>query len=141
MAATTLADLIAEFGANRLIDVPPDAVAAILSETVQVETPTTAPGSEGSVGQIRIKETPQGDIVLATSRKIPNIRLNLRKALVDGIPKTASIWSALDHPFVIPFLVLSFLGFLQDLKTITISESDAKVAMEVFRLSQGRRTV
>jgi hypothetical protein len=95
--------------------------------------------------QIQIELGPEGDISLATTKKLPNLRFRIKDLLLEGMPQTvvagSGMLEALDKPVLLPFLALNFLRFVQDLSTLELNPLDAKVLLELYRFRYKERTI
>jgi hypothetical protein len=114
-------DVIVPFDATQF-----DVIMPFIEELAMEEN--TTPESEAR--EIKIKLGSEGDITLATSTKLSNLRFRWKDALPEGSAKMASIAGAvLSHPALVAFLCLGFLKFVRQFATLQIKEIDAKVLM------------
>jgi hypothetical protein len=95
--------------------------------------------------QIELVTNFEGHAKYATTRKVGNIRLNLRNAVLDEIPdlieKVSTVVAASVIPILIPIACLQMLRYFRNLATIQLTETDAVVLKELFTLAGVDRTV
>ena len=76
-----------------------------------------------------------GDITVATSLKLPNVKLRLGDFLFACASAVAGASSAFDDPVKLALVVLGFLRSVLKLSEVEIRREDAEVLLSIYRLT------
>ena len=86
------------------------------------------------VEQIKAQLNSQGDITVATSQKVQNLKFKLADFLLEAGGSGLSVAGSLLNPLVLAFTGIKFLWELQKLMTLTIEQKDAEVLLALYGL-------
>lgn len=104
-----------------------------------IET-TTVHGS-GKDEAVRIKRGPDGDIILRTSLKLPNLRFRLKDLLFEAALAGSAIFTSQGWSFAQVMVALGFLREVRRLSKIEISHEQAVLLIAIFKLTKLRKQV
>jgi hypothetical protein len=85
---------------------------------------------------VRIQRDRDGNIIVATTRKLPNLRFNLGDLLLEAAGGGLMAAGAMGHPFPLVVAGLRFLRAVRKLSTLDIRQQDAEMLIAIFRLTQ-----
>lgn len=134
-----------------------DAVRTIVSRLELSEGPSVAEASAFLCGYLEELPTPQeryqpetheavkvlldsaGDVTVATSLKLPNIKLKLGDFLFACATAVTAASSAFDEPAKLVLVVLGFLRSVRKLSEVELRREDAEVLLSIYRLTCDER--
>ncbi len=90
---------------------------------------------------VGIKRDTAGNVVVATTRKLPNLRFNLGELLLEVTGTVVLAAGSIDKPLKLALTGIRFLRTLGKLSTVEIGKGDAEVLIAVFRLAQEETVV
>jgi hypothetical protein len=118
---------------------------AVFEKFLPTDSGNTQATRESEYRHIRVVTNFEGHAVFATTRKVGNIRFNLKSAILDDVPgliqTVGSIVAGSVIPLMIPIACLQTLRYLRNLSTIKLTETDALVLKRLFELGGEDRTV
>jgi len=85
---------------------------------------------------VRIQRDVGGNVVLATTVKVPNLRFRLGDLLLEAGGTGAAIAGLLDHPLRLVLAGIRFLRAVRQLATLEIRDKDAELLIAIFQLAQ-----
>lgn len=96
-----------------------------------------------SAERVKVTRNNEGDVIVATSLKIPNLRFNLWKLLYSVTEKGIAIIDAKGEPFRTAFFIIAFLKDVFELSSTPITNQDATilVGIHVLNKTNSRRPV
>ncbi|HEX8221172.1 MAG TPA: hypothetical protein VF914_18420 [Chloroflexia bacterium] len=104
---------------------------------IEIEAPPTVLEDQpGTVKQINILLSQEGDVTVATSRKIPNLKFHLGEFLLEAVGNVVSLPNLLDNPAKLALAAIKFLGKVYGLAKVDIEAADAKVLIAIYLLKQ-----
>ena len=83
---------------------------------------------------VKITRTKEGEIIVATSLKIPNLHFRVGELIYSLVDKGIKIVSANGEPFRISFFVIGFLRDVFELSNHPLTTQDAKVLVGIYIL-------
>ncbi len=90
---------------------------------------------------IGIQRDKAGNVVVATSLKLPNLRFRLGELLLEATGSGVAIAGSFDKPIKLVLTAIRFLRSLHKLATLDIGKADAEMLIAIFRLTQEEGTV
>lgn len=125
-----------------------EAVAALIAEENgealllnYVEDVETIELADSALEAVRIQRDVQGNVVLATTRKLPNLRFRLGDLLLETVGTGMSVAGSLDQPLKLVLTGIGFLRSVRKMATLDIKKEDAEVLIALFRLTQEEAVV
>ena len=91
-----------------------------------------------TIKQIQIALSEEGNVTIATSMKIPNIKFRLGEFLLEAISIAVTASSSSDTPVKLVLAGLKFLQKVRELATVMITPTDAEVLIAVQELTVKR---
>lgn len=85
--------------------------------------------------RVKIKRTKQGEIIIATSLKIPNLRFRMGELLFRMVGKGISIAGAKGELWKTSFFIISFLRDVCELASRQLIAQDAQVLVAIYALT------
>lgn len=113
----------------------------ILETMLEVLPSEGAPMPDGTPFDIQVLLDAEDSIVLATTRKVPNLRFRLGDFLLTVTKQIVELPGAISNPVSAALSVISFLRKLNDLATVPIDPIEAEVLLTIFRLTRERKTI
>jgi len=98
-------------------------------------------GIQEGIKQIDLKRSQDGNIIVSTTRKIPNLKYRLVDSIVESLETGISIVGSLDKPLLLILVGLKFLRKMRELSTVEIAEADARVLFALFSLEKQQNIV
>lgn len=105
---------------NYLVELP------VVNETQDAET----------IQQIKIALDQEGDITVATSIKIPNLKFKLGEFLLEAVSSGVALASSTKSPIKLALVAIRFLQKILQLSSVDIDEFDAKVLVALYKLEK-----
>ncbi|WP_420640471.1 hypothetical protein [Candidatus Leptofilum sp.] len=105
---------------NYLVELP------VVNETQDAET----------IQQIKIALDQEGDITVATSIKIPNLKFKLGEFLLEAVSSSVALASSTKSPIKLALVAIRFLQKILQLSSVDIDEFDAKVLVALYKLEK-----
>lgn len=90
---------------------------------------------------IRIKRDGDGNVVFATTQKLPNLRFRLGDLLLETSGTGLSMAGSLDKPLGLVLTGIRFLKTLRKLSTIEVEKEDAEMLIAIYVLIQEEKRV
>ena len=90
---------------------------------------------------VRIQRDVNGNVVVATTHKLPNLRFRLGDLLLEAVSSGVTAAGSLGQPLRLIVAALRFLRTLHKLSAIEIEQTDAELLVAIFRLAQEREQV
>jgi hypothetical protein len=116
-----------------------DGDAGLLNYIDAVEQPIVLQDSDLEV--VRIQRDVQGNVVVATTRKLPNLRFHLGDLLLEVVGSGMAVVGSLDQPLRLVLTGIRFLKTINKLTTIDVRKEDAEMLIAIFRLAQELKQV
>lgn len=116
----------------------PDGAANLLD---YVDPATTILLPETDLEVVRIQRDANGNVVVATTHKLPNLRFRLGDLLLEAVSSGVTAAGSLSQPLRLIVAALRFLRTLHKLSAIEIEQTDAELLVAIFRLAQEREQV
>jgi len=113
--------------------------AANLLNYVDPATTVLLPDTDLEV--VRIQRDVNGNVVVATTHKLPNLRFRLGDLLLEAVSSGVTAAGALGQPLRLIVAALRFLRTLHKLSAIEIERTDAELLVAIFRLAQEQAQV
>lgn len=88
---------------------------------------------EDLIEHIDIVMSEQGDITVATTLKLPNLRFRLGDFLLEATSTAVSAASSPERPLVLALTAIKFIRTVRNLATIEIDREDAVVLLEIYK--------
>ena len=85
---------------------------------------------------VRIQRDVAGNVVLATTIKLPNLRFRLGDLLLEAVGTGVAVTGSLDRPLALVVAGLRFLRAVRKLAVIDIRKEDAEMLIAIYRLAQ-----
>lgn len=98
-------------------------------------------GIKGTVQQIDIILNDEGDITVATTLKIPNLKFHLREFLLESTSSAIAASGSLNSPIQLTLVGIRFLQKIHKLATIDIDKDDAEILLAVHKLVKSNEIV
>jgi hypothetical protein len=115
-----------------------DAAANLLN---YVDPATTILLPETDLEVVRIQRDVNGNVMVATTHKLPNLRFRLGDLLLEAVSSGVTAAGSLGQPLRLIVAALRFLRTLHKLSAIEIERTDAELLVAIFRLAQEREQV
>lgn len=100
-----------------------------------------APKPDGTSFDINILLDHQGSVVLATSRKVPNLRFRLGEFLLLLTEQVVKLPTTISNPITAALSAISFLRSITGMATIPIEQTDAELLITIFRLTRDHEVI
>ena len=91
---------------------------------------------DSALETVRIQRDRAGNVVLATTQKLANLRFNLGDLLLEAAAGGVTAAGGLGQPLRLVVAGLRFLRAARKLATLDISPEDAEMLIAIFRLTQ-----
>jgi hypothetical protein len=124
----TVAPLISQQDDDRLLNYV-DAVA----EAIELQ--------DRGLEVVRIQRDKAGNVVVATMRKLPNLRFRLGDLLLEATGSGMAIAGSLDKPLGLVLTGIRFLRSLRQMATLDVRQEDAEMLLAIFRVAQEKKIV
>ena len=111
------------------------AVALLQRHLLDIEDIASESASD-TLREINIKTS--GDVIVATSHKIQNLKFQLGELLQEVAGTAVAIPSSIEHPIRLVVIVLRFLYKVRKLSKVDITTSEAEVLLAIYKLVQQR---
>ena len=85
---------------------------------------------------VRVQRDVAGNVVLATTIKLPNLRFRLGDLLLEAAGTGVAVAGSLDHPLRLVLTGLRFLRAVRKLAVIDIRKEDAEMLIAIYRVAQ-----
>lgn len=94
-----------------------------------------------TIQQIEIALNEEGDITVATTLKIPNLKFHLGEFLLESTSSAVAISGSLKDPIRLALVGIRFLQKTRKLATINIDATDAEILLAVYKLVKSNEMV
>lgn len=112
-----------------------EAVELLRSCLVELEDIDETQDAE-TVQQIKIALDQEGDITVATSIKIPNLKFKLGEFILESVSSGVALASSLNSPVKLALVGIRFLQKVLHLSSVEISPFDAEVLIALYKLEK-----
>jgi hypothetical protein len=85
---------------------------------------------------VRIQRDIHGNVIVATTQKVPNLRFRLGDLLLESLGTGMSVAGSLEQPLKLALTSIRFLRALRKMATIDIGRAEAEVLIAIYRLAQ-----
>lgn len=89
-----------------------------------------------TVQQIKIALNQEGDITVATSTKIPNLKFKLGEFVLESVSSGVALASSTSSPVKLALVGIRFLQKVLNLSSVEISSFDAEVLTALYKLEK-----
>lgn len=93
------------------------------------------------IQQIKLILSEEGDISVATTLKIPNLKFQLGEFLLESTSSTIAAAGSLKDPIRLALVSIRFLQKIHSLATINIDEADAEILLAIYKLGKSNEMV
>lgn len=106
-----------------------------------VEGVATIALADSDLEVVRVQRDAQGNVVIATTRKLPNLRFRLGDLLLEAVGTGMSVAGALDQPLKLALTGIRFLRSVRQMATLDIGKAEAEALLAIYRLTQEETVV
>jgi hypothetical protein len=96
---------------------------------------------DNELEEIRIQRDKAGNVVVATTLKLPNLRFRLGDLLLEATGSGMAIAGSVDQPLGLVLTGIRFLRAIRKLATLDVRKEDAEMLLAIFRLAQEEEVV
>ncbi len=101
-----------------------------------VEGVDTIELADSDLEVVHIQRDVQGNVVVATTHKLPNLRFRLGNLLLESVGTGMSVAGSLGQPLKLVLTGIRFLRSVRKMATLDIDKEDAETLITIYHLAQ-----